>query len=98
MENRPGISENTSMPLLPLSENEIFDLIPQAICVFDMEGFIRTYNEKAVELWGRRSALAENQERFSGALTLYTIDGILMPHNESPVAACIKKCQTQKNI
>jgi len=98
MKHRPGISENTSTPLSSLSENEFFNLIPQAICVFDMDGYIRKYNERAVELWGRRPLLEENQERFSGALTLYNVDGRLLPHDESPVAVCIKKRLTQKNV
>jgi PAS domain S-box-containing protein len=98
MEHRPGISENTRTFLSPLSENEIFDLIPQAICVFDMDGLIRKYNERAIELWGRRPDLSTGKERFSGALTLYTTEEILLPHDESPVAACIKSGLTQKDI
>jgi len=98
MEHRPGISENTHTFLAPLSENDIFNLIPQAICVFDMDGLIQKYNERAAEIWGRRPAFADTNDRYSGALVLYRVDGTLLPHNESPVASCIKNCQTQKNI
>lgn len=98
MKHRPGISEHARSFLPPLSENDIFNLIPQAICVFDMDGLIRKYNERAAEIWGRRPALADHKDRFSGASMLYTIDGTLLPHNESPVAGCIKNCNIQKSV
>src|SRR4051794_24343412 len=97
MEHRSGISKN-ARTILTLSENEIFNLIPQAVCVFDMDGLLQKYNERAVAIWGRRPAIADGNERFSGALKLYTIDEVELPHDESPVANCIKNCQAQNDV
>ncbi|MCF6407337.1 PAS domain S-box protein [Chitinophaga filiformis] len=73
-----------------LDESHIFNLLPSAVCVCDMSGVIRKYNEQAAELWGRRPVPGDIHERFCGSYKLYYPDGSSLPHNETTVAACLK--------
>ncbi len=73
-----------------LGETRILDCMPTAVSIYDMNGVIQRYNEQAVQLWGRRPQLGDANERFSGSYKLYQLDGTLLPHDQSPVAACLK--------
>src|SRR5688500_16905433 len=81
-----------------LREGSILNYIPEAVCVCDMSGIIQKYNEQAAYLWGRRPVLGDKDERFSGAWKLYYPDGTLLPHDQSPAAACIKDGHPRKNV
>jgi PAS domain-containing protein len=52
----------------------------------DASGVITYYNNQAVDLWGRKPALGDTDERFCGAYMLYRVDGSAMPHDECPMA------------
>lgn len=80
-----------------LIESDILHLLPVAAYVCDMSGTIRTYNEQAVGLWGRRLT-GISEERFMGACNLYHSDGAYLSHAESPVAACLKDGIPRKEV
>lgn len=72
-----------------LKESTILNLLPSAVYVCDASGAIVNYNHKAVELWGRIPKKGDMNERFCGSFRLYSADGNFMPHDKTPVAACL---------
>jgi len=72
MNQRSGIFQP---PATNLQDNHILDRLPTAVCVCDMAGIIKRYNEKAVQLWGRRPQPGNSAERFCGSYKLYLTDG-----------------------
>ena len=78
-----------------LSESEqkfrrLVELMPVAVYVCDKSGIVQSYNNKAVELWGREPKLGDKSERYCGSLRLYSPDGKLVPHEESKMAEVLK--------
>ena len=72
------------------SQNEehyrtLFALAPVAVYSCDASGVIRDYNKRAAELWGRKPALGDTDERFCGSFKLYRPDGSFMPHEQCPM-------------
>jgi PAS domain S-box-containing protein len=63
-------------------------LMPAAVYSCDAEGRITFYNRRAVELWGREPDL---NDRYCAAWRLWRIDGTLLPHEQTPVAKCIRE-------
>ena len=63
----------------------LFDLAPIAVYSCDASGVIREYNNRAAELWGRKPAPGDTDERFCGSFKLYRPDGSFMPHEQCPM-------------
>lgn len=61
-------------------------LDPVAIYTCDASGVIDYFNDRAAELWGRRPAIGDTNERFCGAYMLFRPDGSHMPHGQCPMA------------
>ena len=57
-----------------------------AVYSCDAGGVITYYNDRATDLWGRKPALGDTDERFCGSHMLYRVDGSFMPHDERPMA------------
>ncbi len=49
-------------------------------------GVITHYNDQAAELWGRRPAPGDTDQRFCGSHMLYRVDGQFLPRDQSPMA------------
>lgn len=81
-----------------LKEGNLLSQLPVAVYVCDMSGIIRKYNDKAVELWGRRPAAGDPDERFCGAYKLYYPDGTYLPHSGTPVVACLQDGIPRKDL
>jgi PAS domain S-box-containing protein len=64
----------------------LFDLGPVAVYACDASGVIHDFNRRAVELWGRKPALGDTDERFCGSFRLFRSDGSFMPHEQCPMA------------
>jgi PAS domain S-box-containing protein len=73
-----------------LRESNILNLLPSAVYVCDRSGAIVNYNRKATELWGRVPKKGDKEERYCGSFRIYHLDGSLLPHDETPVVACLK--------
>jgi two-component system CheB/CheR fusion protein len=67
---------------------DIIEALPAAIYTTDATGHITFYNEAAVEMWGRRPELGDDQ--WCGSWKLYWPDGTLLPHDECPMAVALK--------
>jgi PAS domain S-box-containing protein len=63
----------------------LFELAPVAVYSCDASGVIREYNHRAAELWGRKPAPGDTDERFCGSFKMYRPDGSYMPHEQCPM-------------
>jgi len=70
-------------------KSNILNLLPMAAYVVRFDGVVIWYNERAAELWGRKPAVGDTDERFCGAHTLYHPDGSHMAHCDTPVALAL---------
>ena len=70
-------------------KSDILSHLPMAAYVVRADGVVVWYNERAAELWGRKPAIGDTDERFCGAHTLYRADGSHMAHCETPVASAL---------
>jgi signal transduction histidine kinase len=68
----------------------LVDVMPVAVYVCDTSGIIQSYNDRAVELWGRAPQWGGTAQRYCGSLRLYTPDGQLVPHQESKMAEVLR--------
>ncbi len=76
--------------LLALDQkSDILSLLPMAAYVVRGDGVVIWYNRRAAELWGRKPAIGDTDERFCGAHTLYRADGSHMAHCDTPVALAL---------
>jgi len=76
--------------LLALDQrSDILNLLPMAAYVVQADGVVIWYNARAAELWGRKPAIGDTDERFCGAHTLYHADGSHMAHGDTPVALAL---------
>jgi PAS domain S-box-containing protein len=66
------------------------EMMPVAVYVCDTSGIIQSYNNRAVELWGRAPKPGDTAQRFCGSLHLYSPDGKPVPHEESPMAEVLR--------
>jgi PAS domain S-box-containing protein len=70
-------------------KSDILNLLPMAAYVVRVDGVVIWYNARAAELWGRKPAIGDTDERFCGAHTLYHPDGSHMAHCDTPVALAL---------
>jgi len=73
---------------------ELLDALPAAIYTTDAAGRITYYNQAAVNLWGRRPELGNDQ--WCGSWRLYWPDGTPMAHDECPMAVTLRGEQPVK--
>src|SRR5580704_19030248 len=69
--------------------SDLLNLLPMAAYVVRADGVVIWYNARAAELWGRKPAMGDTDERFCGAHTLYHPDGSHMAHCDTPVALAL---------
>jgi PAS domain S-box-containing protein len=62
--------------------------VPAYSC--DIDGRITCFNDRAEELWGRRPALNDPEERYCGSVSLWTLDGTRVPHDQSWTALALQ--------
>src|SRR6266404_4618280 len=70
-------------------KSDILSHLPMAAYVVQADGVVIWYNARAAELWGRKPAVGDTDERFCGAHTLYHADGSPMAHCDTPVALAL---------
>ena len=54
-------------------------------------GEITFFNERAVELWGRKPEPGDIDRRFCGSFRLWRPDGTLLPHDQTPMALAVQQ-------
>ncbi len=66
--------------------SSLFDLLPTAAYVCDINGKIVRYNRRAAVLWGREPKLDDTGDRFCGSHRLYALDGSPIAPGNSAMA------------
>ena len=69
----PAVPPN--MQLVLSASDGLLGLLPVATCVCDLDGRIVQFNERAVEIWGRRPRPGETHAEFTAENKFYSIDG-----------------------
>ena len=64
----------------------LFEMGPVATYSCHASGEIRDFNRRSAELWGRKPATGDDNERFCGSFKMFRPDGSYMPHAQSPMA------------
>lgn len=78
--------------MLRVSEQNLRNLLavlPAAIYTTDAEGKITSYNQAAVDLWGRAPKLGSDE--WCGSWRIYRPDGTRLPHDQCPMAQAIRE-------
>jgi PAS domain S-box-containing protein len=71
-----------------IAADKLLQALPLAVYTTDAEGRITSYNEAAVELWGRQP---EPGDLWCGGFKIFHPDGRPMPHDQCPMARSIKE-------
>jgi PAS domain S-box-containing protein len=67
---------------------QLVALMPAAVYTCNEEGRITLFNRRAVELWGREP---DRGDRFCGYWRLWRMDGSELPHDQGPMATCLRE-------
>jgi PAS domain S-box-containing protein len=67
----------------------LFDALGVAVYTTDVTGTLTYYNEAAATLWGWRPAL--HDQRWCGSWRIVAPDGSTLPHDQCPMAVCLKE-------
>lgn len=68
---------------------QIIQGLPAAIYTCDANGYIATYNQAAINLWGREPVIGK--DKWCGFYKAYTIDGTPVSHEQSPMATTLQQ-------
>ncbi|HEX8037677.1 MAG TPA: PAS domain S-box protein [Chryseosolibacter sp.] len=82
------IKNQASWQTYNLDYAELLNALPAAVYVCDSEGFIRSYNEAAVKLWGRRPVIGK--DLWCGSWKVYELDGTPLPTDKWPMTQTLK--------
>ncbi len=63
--------------------------LPAAVYSCDVDGYVDFYNNAAEKVWGRKPVLGVDQ--WCGSFRMFKLDGTELPHDECPMAICLKK-------
>ena len=75
--------------------SKLVALMPTGVCTCDADGVVTFFNERAIEMWGRTP---DAGERFCGSYRMWTHDGAPVPHDQSPMARCIRDGQSLRDV
>jgi PAS domain-containing protein len=78
------------------STTNLLEFLPVAVYTTDAEGRITFYNQAAVDLWGRRPELGS--ARWCGSWRIYWPDGRPLPHDQCPMAICLKEGRAVRGV
>jgi PAS domain S-box-containing protein len=70
---------------------QVYARLPTALYTTDEAGRITSCNEAAIVLWGREPSFGE--DRWCGAHRMYWPDGSPMPHDQCPMATCLRSAK-----
>ncbi len=79
-----------------ISATNLLEFLPVAVYVTDAEGCITFYNQAAVDLWGQRPELGS--AKWCGSWRIYCPDGRPLPHDECPMAICLKEGRPVRGV
>ncbi|MBI3833107.1 MAG: PAS domain S-box protein [Planctomycetes bacterium] len=74
----------------------LFEAVPAAVFVCDADATIQRYNRRAAELWGREPVIGV--EKNCGSLRLYLPNGMLLPHDQTPLHAVLRTGESVRGV
>ena len=74
----------------------LLDALPAATYTTDAAGRITYYNQAAVDLWGHSPELGKSE--WCGSWKLFWPDGRPLPHNQCPMAMCLRDQQPNRGL
>ncbi len=89
---RSEVALQRSLHELKISEERLRTLVmalPAAVYTTDNTGLVTLFNEKAVQLWGRRPVLGK--DRWCGSWKLFRQDGTPLPLDHCPTAVALRE-------
>lgn len=84
---KPGSKDNDNGYQMPPSD-ELLAGLPIAVYTCDKYGYILTFNQAAVDLWGRRPEIG--RDLWCGSLKIFRPTGEQMPLDDCPMARTLK--------
>jgi two-component system sensor histidine kinase UhpB len=75
----------------PMQYQSLIQNLPAAAYTCDEMGFIKSYNNAAANLWGRKPVV--DKELWCGSWKIFNIDGTDLPVDKCPMAITIKECR-----
>jgi len=66
-------------------------ILPVAAYTCDIDGRITCFNDRAEQLWGRRPGLNDATDRYCGSVSLLTVDGERIPHEQCWTALALER-------
>ncbi len=78
--------------------SRLLALMPAAVYTCNAEGRITFFNRRAVELWGREPRLNNDEEKFCGAFRMWSSGGLLLKHDQCPMAAAVLEDRVARNL
>lgn len=90
----PAVGSATTTSVVPTLPSEllpanVLEALGVAVYTTDAHGVITYFNEAAAVLWGRRPEIGV--DLWCGSWRIYTTDGELLPHDQCPMAICLKE-------
>ncbi len=87
----------TEIPTIA-SDAALWDLLPCAAYICNVNGAIVRYNKKAADVWGREPELGDPAEDYCGSYRLCAPDGRLLSPRDGPVAQAIRDGQSYRDV
>jgi diguanylate cyclase (GGDEF)-like protein len=88
--------EGKSCALVVQRERALIQALGAAVYTTDAEGRLTFYNAAAAALWGWSPPLGE--QRWTGSWKLVSMDGAPLPHDQSPMAICLKENRPVRGV
>jgi PAS domain-containing protein len=70
-------------------DQAVLDALPVGVSACDADGLIFRVNRKATELWGRVPKLLDPADRFCGTYRVESLDGEVIPPDQTPMARAV---------
>lgn len=71
--------------------------MPTAVFSIDVKGLIRSFNQKACELWGLTPTILDPDTRYCASYKIFLPDGASLPHDQTPMVAAVRDGTPCKN-
>src|SRR5215469_7526218 len=85
----PGVASALSLAPVLVRKLKSWDALlaqlPIGICICDANGSLVRYNRRAAEIWGMAPQAGDPQCRFTGAVRVYSNEGVLLAREQTPM-------------
>lgn len=88
MTSRSTIRNTTIEKHFHTRYKDLVDILPVAVYLCDVDGYVIAFNEAAVKLWGRRPEIGK--DLWCGSWKIYDLDGSVLPLDACPMAETLK--------